>query len=227
MHIYILLGVKRRHCTDTDDTSLASLLSQPVCLRIARANQPIPSPNLNTTGQAAGVAYSPLKNAHITVLHSWLESVNQRASRLKRQQVPSSMELPDQLRNLFSARIEATDDTYRIEIPKQEVELGTLQEDEPYRVAIFEQPSSTEKTAPATGPEATNTAPTPPVTEGETRTVEIEHLGDQGDGIARVDRGYVVIVPDTDPGERVTIEITDVQPNVAFADVTERLSYYD
>ncbi|MFC6906734.1 TRAM domain-containing protein [Halalkalicoccus tibetensis] len=43
------------------------------------------------------------------------------------------------------------------------------------------------------------TESTPPVTEGNHRTVEIETIGEQGDGIARVERGYVVIVPDTDP----------------------------
>jgi len=34
----------------------------------------------------------------------------------------------------------------------------------------------------------------PPVEAGETRTVEIEDVGDQGDGITRVERGFVVIV---------------------------------
>ena len=69
--------------------------------------------------------------------------------------------------------------------------------------------------------------PAPPVEEGETRTVEIENIGDQGDGITRVERGFVVIVPDTEQGERVAIEITDVRENVAFAEVVERVSYYD
>jgi predicted RNA-binding protein with TRAM domain len=52
-------------------------------------------------------------------------------------------------------------------------------------------------------------------------------IGDQGDGITRVERGFVVIVPDTKETERVTIEITDVRENVAFAEVVERVSYYD
>jgi len=67
----------------------------------------------------------------------------------------------------------------------------------------------------------------PPVEAGETRTVEIEDVGDQGDGITRVERGFVVIVSGTDKGERVRIEITQVQENVAFADVVERLDYYE
>ena len=32
---------------------------------------------------------------------------------------------------------------------------------------------------------------------------------------------------DTEQGERVTVEITDVRENVAFAEVVERVSYYD
>jgi len=65
------------------------------------------------------------------------------------------------------------------------------------------------------------------VEEGEQRDAEIEDIGEQGDGITRVERGFVVIVPDTELGERVTVEITDVRENVAFAEVTDRLSYFD
>ena len=42
------------------------------------------------------------------------------------------------------------------------------------------------------------------------REVEIESLGDQGDGITKIDGGYVVIVPDTEVGERVTTRLDDV-----------------
>ena len=61
----------------------------------------------------------------------------------------------------------------------------------------------------------------PPVQSGEIREVEIETLGDQGDGIARVERGYVIIVPGTEKGDQVRIEITTVRDNVAFGDVLE------
>jgi predicted RNA-binding protein with TRAM domain len=83
---------------------------------------------------------------------------------------------------------------------------------------------------PATGrePSAPKGGTSPgPVEEGEERTVEIEDIGEQGDGITRVERGFVVIVPDTEQGERVTVEITDVRENVAFAEVVERRSYYE
>ncbi|WP_435064274.1 TRAM domain-containing protein [Halobaculum sp. EA56] len=65
--------------------------------------------------------------------------------------------------------------------------------------------------------------PEPPVDRGDEITVDIEGIGDQGDGIARVDRGYVIIVPDTEKGERVRIRVTSVKQNVAFAEVIERV----
>ncbi|PSQ03664.1 deoxyribonuclease [Halobacteriales archaeon QS_6_71_20] len=65
--------------------------------------------------------------------------------------------------------------------------------------------------------------PEPPVDRGDEVTVDIEGIGDQGDGIARVDRGYVIIVPDTEKGERVRIRVTSVKQNVAFADVIDRV----
>jgi predicted RNA-binding protein with TRAM domain len=61
--------------------------------------------------------------------------------------------------------------------------------------------------------------PEPPVEEGEVRAVTVETVGDQGDGIAKVDRGYVVIVPNTEPGDQPTVEIEQVQESVAFASV--------
>ena len=61
----------------------------------------------------------------------------------------------------------------------------------------------------------------PPVDVGETRDVEIDSIGDQGDGIAKIYRGYVVIVPDTEVGDRATVRIESAKENVAFADVFE------
>lgn len=65
----------------------------------------------------------------------------------------------------------------------------------------------------------------PPVSVGKTRVVEIEEIGDQGDGLTRVDRGYVVIVLETEKDERVRIRIRHVREMVAFAEVVERFSY--
>ncbi|SDD82801.1 Predicted RNA-binding protein, contains TRAM domain [Natrinema hispanicum] len=68
---------------------------------------------------------------------------------------------------------------------------------------------------------ASRTPSGPPVEEGEVRDVSIETVGDQGDGIAKVERGYVVIVSGAQPGDEPTIEIEQVQKNVAFASVVD------
>jgi len=137
------------------------------------------------------------------------------------------MEISDQLRCLFSAQIREQDGSYVIEVPDQEIQLGDVQQDETYRVALLPPTSNSETVGPATEPKRKSGSQTPPVGEGERRDVEIEDIGEQGDGITRVERGFVVIVPDTEQGERVTVEITDVRENVAFAEVVERMSYYD
>ncbi|MFB6256163.1 MAG: TRAM domain-containing protein [Haloplanus sp.] len=140
------------------------------------------------------------------------------------------MEISEQLECLFSASIKRQNGSYVIDVPERELQLGDLQEEKPYRVALASSPtrSEPEETERAeTAAEQEREPPEPPVDEGETREVEIEDIGEQGDGITRVERGFVVIVPDTKEGERVRIEITDVRQNVAFADVTERLSYYE
>ncbi|MFC5973818.1 TRAM domain-containing protein [Halomarina salina] len=137
------------------------------------------------------------------------------------------MDIPDQLRCLFSASVEKRNGSSVIEVPEQEVQSGDLQPGQTYRVAVLATPTSDTAGGTDTKPQSTHTPQAPPVEEGEQRTVEIEDIGEQGDGITRVERGFVVIVPNTEQGERVTVEITDVQTNVAFAEVVERLHYYD
>lgn len=156
------------------------------------------------------------------------------------------MEISDRLECLFAADIEETNGSYVIDVPKREVELGGLATERTYRVAILPAASTAgdgadpEKTGNAdegsASPPESESEPTPateqgtqspPVEEGDRRRVEIEDIGEQGDGITRVERGFVVIVPDTDRGERVAVEITDVAETVAFAEVVERISYYE
>ncbi|SEH45404.1 Predicted RNA-binding protein, contains TRAM domain [Halopenitus malekzadehii] len=137
------------------------------------------------------------------------------------------MEISEELRCLFSGTVEERNGSYVIEVPEQELRLGDLQADETYRVAVLPAPATNEADNTDTVPQPEQPPQKPPVEEGEQRTVEIENIGDQGDGITRVDRGFVVIVPDTEQSERVTIEITDVRENVAFAEVVERVSYYE
>ncbi|MFC6733896.1 MULTISPECIES: TRAM domain-containing protein [unclassified Haladaptatus] len=142
------------------------------------------------------------------------------------------MEFIEQFQCLFSAQIENHGESYHIEVPEQELRLGGLEAGKTYRVAIVAEPteSEAERHEVEQAKSSTSSASAQseqPVTEGEERTVEIESLGDQGDGITRVERGFVVIIPDTEQGERVRVKITDVRENVAFAEVVERLSYYE
>lgn len=144
------------------------------------------------------------------------------------------MKISDNLLCLFSATVEEQSDAYTIEIPKQEVTRGDLQPGAVYRTAIlatgevdtdeYTSPSDRATAEPDDGRKRETSQP--PVEEGDIREVEIEDIGKQGDGITRVDRGFVVIVPETEQGERVTIEITDVQPNVAFGEVKERQTHF-
>jgi len=137
------------------------------------------------------------------------------------------MEIPEELRCLFSTQIEEQNGTYQIEVPPEELQVGGIQDQGTYRVAILSTPSEPDTEDISQEAVRERSAPAPPVEEGDQRDVEIEDIGEQGDGITRVERGFVVIVPDTDQGERVTIEITDVQANVAFAEVVDREDYFN
>ncbi|AEH39225.1 TRAM domain-containing protein [Halopiger xanaduensis] len=151
------------------------------------------------------------------------------------------MEIPDDLLCLFTAELEEKNGSYIIEVPAREVSKGQLQPDQTYCAAVVQteptkqevqtrnrdQPDSAAKDSEDQSRNHEQPNQEPPVEKGEQRTVEIEDLGDQGDGITRVERGYVVIVPDTEPNERVRIEITDVSENVGFAEVVERKDYYE
>lgn len=137
------------------------------------------------------------------------------------------MQVSETLQTLYTATVEQDGDSYRITVPEREIDTGTLTTGETYRVALISTSSDGNDT------EETDSVPStdhedpqqeydgPPVEEGEQREVEIENLGDQGDGIAKVERGYVVIVPETNVGDRVTVEMRQVRENVAFADVVE------
>lgn len=136
------------------------------------------------------------------------------------------MEIADRLRCLFSGTIEERDGSFRIEVPKSELELGGIEEGATYQVALLRSPETSSE-SPGEANSRSRDSQAPPVEEGETRQVDIEGIGDQGDGITRVERGFVVIVPDTEKGERVRITITDVRDSVAFAEVVERIDFYE
>lgn len=134
------------------------------------------------------------------------------------------MELSKKLQCLFSAELTERNGSYVIEVPTQEFTHGTLAEHEVYRIAMLT--ANTAGPTPATTdaqsePARQNEQATPPVTKGETRKVEITALGDQGDGIAKVERGYVIIVPGTSVGETVTIEIVHIADSYAIGDAVD------
>ncbi|MFC6826379.1 TRAM domain-containing protein [Halopelagius fulvigenes] len=129
------------------------------------------------------------------------------------------MEISDKLLCLFNTDVRAEDDRYVVEVPKREVEAGTVEPGETYRVALISREVTEEEEA--TEPSGTSSEPQPPVEVGELRYVEIEDIGKQGDGIARVERGYVIIVPGAQVGDRVKIEVTEVKSNFAVGEVIE------
>jgi predicted RNA-binding protein with TRAM domain len=131
------------------------------------------------------------------------------------------VEISDELLCLFSAEVTRSDDSYVVEIPRREVETGDVDAGDVYRIALIERtdaPAAADDEEPSSADPA---EPQPPVEEGEVRYVEIEDLGKQGDGIARVERGYVIIVPDSEVGEQVKIEVTEVKSNFAVGEILE------
>ena len=156
------------------------------------------------------------------------------------------VEITDSLACLYTGRVESRGDDYVVTVPASEIEHGSVSVGETYRIAVLDragpgEESTTDADAAAV-PDADGASggapsddgqrptsrgaagavqPDPPVSEGEVRDVTIETLGDKGDGIAKIERGYVVIVPDAEPGEEPTVEITSVRENVSFATVVD------
>lgn len=131
-------------------------------------------------------------------------------------------EIPDSLRLLFTADLQQREEKYIIEIPADQISTSdpAIKPGKQYRVAVIEShraaKHSSESEKSSTHKSSEN-AQNPPVVEGEVRTVTIEALGDQGDGIAKVERGYVLIVPGGEPGDELTVRIDEARENVGFA----------
>jgi predicted RNA-binding protein with TRAM domain len=122
------------------------------------------------------------------------------------------VEVPDTLQSLFTGSVEERDGRYVVTIPRREVAHGTVEAGDVCRVAILPQVAADESDPAAADP---------PVSEGDVRSVTVETTGDQGDGIAKVERGYVVIVPGAEPGDEVTVELATVHENFAIAEAVE------
>lgn len=131
------------------------------------------------------------------------------------------VDVSDDLLCLYTARLENSDGDYTFEVPAAEIEHGDLSAGGTYRVAVLPRRGDAQEEPDRETGRSGHRQPSrePPVNEGDVREVTIEGLGDQGDGIARVDRGYVVIVPDTDVGDEVEIEIEELHDNFAMGRV--------
>ncbi|WP_227380602.1 TRAM domain-containing protein [Haladaptatus halobius] len=125
------------------------------------------------------------------------------------------VEIPENLQCLYSGTVTRSDDEYVIEIPAAEIKTGTILPGETVRVATCPQRDATTPTS------CQASHPEPPVSEGEQRNVTIEDIGAEGDGIAYLDRGYVLFVPETEPSETVDVEIDRVMQRFAVASVLD------
>jgi predicted RNA-binding protein with TRAM domain len=129
------------------------------------------------------------------------------------------LEISNKLLCLFSAEVTSDGDRHIIEVPNREIETGSVDDGDTYRVALISTDADDEGSEETE--ETPSSEPQPPVEPGEIRYVEIEDIGKQGDGIARVERGYVIIVPDAEIGERVKVEVTEVKSNFAVGEIIE------
>jgi len=124
---------------------------------------------------------------------------------------------------LYSATVTKQGDSYVIDVPEREIAMGDIDAGSTVRVAILNDGEERRSATPSRSSRAEHQTshPEPPVDAGDVRDVVIESTGDQGDGIAKIDRGFVVIVPGAAPGDEVTVEIESVQPNYAVAEIVD------
>ncbi|MGM0606475.1 MAG: TRAM domain-containing protein [Halobacteriota archaeon] len=128
------------------------------------------------------------------------------------------MNVSDNLLCLYTAiaREEGTEVVF--DVPAAEIDHNTIEAGDVVQIAVIDREEGAighkhDEPTPSATPEE------PPVSEGEIHRVEIESVGEQGDGIAKVDRGYVLVVPKGEPGDELTVEIDTVTPTVGFAEI--------
>ena len=114
---------------------------------------------------------------------------------------------------MFTGKVTEMDGSYYIQLPDDEVQYGSVDVGSPVSVSLTSTGTSRETNSNKNNQYGDLQ---PPVEQGDLEEVTIEDMGDQGDGIARID-GYVVIVPNTDVGETVTVRIKDVNTDYAYA----------
>lgn len=119
----------------------------------------------------------------------------------------------------YTARLERVGDRYVVEVPDREVDLGPLSPGDVCQVSL--DLSEQSGTTPASSEQLPVDGDQPPVTVGERLTVEIEDVGQQGDGITRVGQGYVLIVPGSEVGDEVSVEVQQINPTYGFAEIVD------
>lgn len=130
------------------------------------------------------------------------------------------MDIPDSLRCMFTGAVEERNGSYIVTLPEREFDIGQLEEGEVYRIALLgSDVSAAHEEGSSTKAPPTDTDIGPDDIEvGDIYEVEIEDIGDKGDGLARIGEGYIVFVPGTNIGDKVTVEITEARETVAFAE---------
>lgn len=128
------------------------------------------------------------------------------------------VDIPSSLRAVVSGQVTERNGDYVIELPASEVRYDGINVGETYRIAIHERAGREQPRASG----ANSRAPTPPVSEGDIVDVTVEAVGDEGDGIAKVDRGYVLIVPGGRPGDELSVRVERVHENVGFANIVSQ-----
>jgi predicted RNA-binding protein with TRAM domain len=131
------------------------------------------------------------------------------------------VEVPDRLRSLFSVTLDERGDEHVIRVPSSAIEGGQIDPASTYQIAVLAPRDVTRDRAETPTDASRSDEDGPPVAENDVLSVTIDTVGDQGDGIAKVDRGYVLIVPDAEPGDEVTVRVETVRPNVAFTSIVE------
>lgn len=141
------------------------------------------------------------------------------------------LEVPGKVQSIYTAEVVKRDDEFVVEVPSRELELGDVDPGEIVQVALVTSPNTNSEAARnissgqvrkrQESSDQEQEVDDPPVSEGEMLEVTIESVGDQGDGVAKVDRGYVLIVPGASPGEQPVVRVETVKENVGFAEVVQ------
>jgi predicted RNA-binding protein with TRAM domain len=130
------------------------------------------------------------------------------------------VEIPDSIHTVYTAEVVGRDGSYVVEVPDRELDLGSIDRGETVRVALLDSEDADSRDE-SERRQVANEGDGPPVSEGEVLEVTIEGVGDQGDGIAKVGPGYVLIVPGATPGEQPRVRVEEVKENVGFAEVID------